>query len=80
VASQKKVPVNTSSRLVFVSRQVTLVIRLPFPAFVHSISTASEAWRTRGHNEAASRPDSERLRADPRKTPLQGRRMPFIEA
>jgi hypothetical protein len=40
-----------------------------------STSTASDRCRTRGHDEAARRRASERLRADPRKTPLQrGRR------
>jgi len=34
-------------------------------------------WPPRGHNKAATRPDSERLRADARKTPLQGRRQGF---
>ncbi len=37
-----------------------------------STSTASDRCRTPGHEKAARRPDSERLRADIRKTPLQG--------
>jgi hypothetical protein len=37
-----------------------------------STSTASDRCRTRGYDKAARRPDSERLRADTRKTPLQG--------
>jgi len=35
-------------------------------------STASDRCRTQGHSKAARWPDSERLRADTRKTPLQG--------
>jgi len=37
-----------------------------------SISTASDRGRTRGHDKAPRPPDSERLRADARKTPLPG--------
>ncbi len=37
-----------------------------------STSTASEPCRGRGHNKEVRPPDSERLRADTRKTPLQG--------
>jgi hypothetical protein len=39
--------------------------------------TASESCRTRGINEAARRPASERLRTDASKTPLQGGRQAF---
>jgi hypothetical protein len=39
-----------------------------------STSTASELCRTLGIDEAARRPDSERLRAHAGKTPLQGGR------
>jgi hypothetical protein len=41
-----------------------------------STSTASDRCRTPGHEKAARRPDSERHRADIRKTPLQGGRGP----
>jgi hypothetical protein len=39
-----------------------------------STSTASDRCQTPGHDKAARPPDSERLRADARKTPLQGGR------
>ena len=44
-----------------------------------STSTASDPSRARGINEAARRPDSERLCADGRKTPLQGVSPAFLE-
>jgi hypothetical protein len=42
-----------------------------------STSTASDRCRTPGHDKAPRRPDSERLRAATRKTPLQGRAGPI---
>ncbi len=50
--------------------------RLYYP---RSISKASEPYRTRGHNKAVRRPDSERLRADAGKTPLQMGKQAFRE-
>jgi hypothetical protein len=41
---------------------------------LRSTSTASDRCRTPGHDKAPRRPHSERLRADPRKSPLQGGR------
>ena len=44
-----------------------------------SISTAFDPGRTLGHNKAVRRPDSERLRADARKTLLQRGKQAFRE-
>jgi hypothetical protein len=49
------------------------------PGCPRSTSTASEPCQTPGHNKPARRPDSERLRADARKTPLQGGTRVFRE-
>jgi len=49
------------------------------PGCPRSTSTASEPCQTPGHNKPARRPDSERLRADARKTPLQGGTQVFRE-
>jgi len=43
-------------------------------AMPRPVGMRSADMRTRGHHEAARPPDSERLRADTRKTPLQGDR------
>jgi hypothetical protein len=44
-----------------------------------STSTASDRCRKPGHDKAAGPQDSERLRADTRKTPLQGERRAIPE-
>ncbi len=56
-----------------------IVFRRRQPSCPRSTSAASDRCRQPGHNKAAGPPDSERLRAQARKTPLQRENQAFRE-